>query len=93
VAAVQRRCLTSSTLISFLLNIGVHQQGHLGGAVVSALATGLKVCGFEAGQCYGFLRVIKIRSTPSFEWEVKPEVPCRKVLQHVKDLSKSHGDD
>jgi len=36
--------------------------------------------------------VIKIRSTPSFGWEVKPEVPCRKILWHVKDLLKSHGD-
>jgi hypothetical protein len=27
---------------------------------------------------------IKIRSTPSFGWEVNPEVPCRKIL-HVKD--------
>jgi len=35
---------------------------------------------------------IKIRSTPSFGWEVKPEVPCRKILRHVKDLLKSHGD-
>jgi hypothetical protein len=32
----------------------------------------------------------KFRCTPSFEWEVK--VPCRKILWHVKDLLKSHGD-
>jgi hypothetical protein len=31
-------------------------------------------------------------STPSFEWEVKPKVPCHKILQHVKDLLKSHGE-
>jgi hypothetical protein len=47
--------------------------------------------GFEPGQGDGFLRAIKIRSTPSFEREVKPEVP-RKILRHVKDLLKSHGD-
>jgi hypothetical protein len=29
--------------------------------------------------------VIKVCSTPSFGWEVKPEVPCRKILRHVKD--------
>jgi hypothetical protein len=40
--------------------------GHLGGVVVSALATGLKGCWFEPGQGDDFLRVIKIRSTPSF---------------------------
>jgi hypothetical protein len=30
--------------------------------------------------------VIKIRSTHSFGWEVKQEVPCHKILQYVKDL-------
>jgi hypothetical protein len=33
----------------------------------------------------GFLRAIKIRSTASFGGEVKPSVPCRKILRHVKD--------
>jgi hypothetical protein len=42
----------------------------LGGLVVSVLATGPKVRGFD-----GFLRVIKIRS-PYFGGEVKPSVPC-----------------
>jgi hypothetical protein len=37
----------------------------LGGVVVSVLATGPKGCGFKPGQGDGFLRVIKIRSTPS----------------------------
>jgi hypothetical protein len=40
-------------------------DGHLGVLVVSVLATGPKGCGFEPGQGNGFLRVIKIRSTPS----------------------------
>jgi hypothetical protein len=61
--------------------------------VFSMLATEPKGCGFEPGQCDGFLRAIKIRSTPFFGWEAKPEVPCRKVLRHVKDLFKSHGDE
>jgi hypothetical protein len=39
--------------------------GRLGGVVVSLLSTGPKVCRFEPGQGDGFLRVIKIRSTPS----------------------------
>jgi hypothetical protein len=51
--------------------------------VVSVLATGPKGRGFEPGQGDGFLRAIKIRSTLSFGWEIKPEVPCRKILQHV----------
>jgi hypothetical protein len=32
----------------------------------------------------GFLRVINIRSTPSFGGEVKPEASYCKILQHVK---------
>jgi hypothetical protein len=63
-----------------------------GGAVVSVLATGLKSCEFEPGKGVGFLRAIKIRSTPSLGWEVKPEVPYGKILQHIKDLLKSHWD-
>jgi hypothetical protein len=54
--------------------------------VVSVPATGPKCCGFEPGQDDGFLRAIKIRSTPSFGWEVKLEVPCRKILRH--DISR-----
>jgi hypothetical protein len=33
----------------------------------------------------GHLGAIKIRSTPYFRREVKPEFPCRKILWHVKD--------
>jgi hypothetical protein len=61
--------------------------------VVSVLATGPKGCGFEPDQGSQFLRAIEIRSTPSFGWEVKPEIPCRKILRHVKDVLKSHGDE
>jgi hypothetical protein len=56
----------------------------LGGLVDSMTATGPKGLGFKPGQGDKFLRAIKIRSTPSFGWEVKPEVPCRKILRHVK---------
>jgi hypothetical protein len=64
----------------------------LDGVVVSVPATGPKGRGFDPGQGDGFLRAIKIRSTPSFGLEVKPEVSCRKILRHVKDLFKSHRD-
>jgi hypothetical protein len=63
----------------------------LGGVVVSVLATGPKVCGFEPNQGDEFLRAIKVRSTPSFRWDVKPEVSCRKILRRVKEFLKSHG--
>jgi hypothetical protein len=56
-----------------------------GGVVVSVLATGPKGRGFKPGWGDGFLRVMKVRSTPSFAWEVKPEVPCHTILWHVKD--------
>jgi hypothetical protein len=52
--------------------------------VVSVLATGPKGRGFKPGRVDGFFKAIKIRSTPSFQWDVKPEVPCRKILWHVK---------
>jgi hypothetical protein len=58
----------------------------------SCAATGSKGGGFEPGQGDEFLRAIKILSTPSFGWEIKPEVPCRNILRHVKYLLKSHGD-
>jgi hypothetical protein len=57
------------------------------GVVVSVLATGPKGHGLKPGQGDGFLRVIKICSTPSFRWEVNPEAPCHKILRHVKDPS------
>jgi hypothetical protein len=60
------------------------------GVVVSVLATGHKGCGFEPGQGDGYLRAIKIRSTLSLEWEVKAEVPCRKILRHLKISWESH---
>jgi hypothetical protein len=64
---------------------GSKQVCRLGGVVVSVLAIGPKDRGLKPGRGDGFLRATKIRSTPSFGWEVKPEVACRKILRHVKD--------
>jgi hypothetical protein len=61
------------------------RSSRLGGVVVSVFATGPKGHAFKHGRGDGFLRAIKIRRTPSFGCEVKPEVPCRKILRHVKD--------
>jgi hypothetical protein len=44
----------------------VKEYNRLGGVVVSVLAPGPKGRGFEPSQVNGFLRAIKIRSTPSF---------------------------
>jgi hypothetical protein len=48
---------------------------HLGGVVVSVLTTGLNGCGFEPGLGNGFLRAIKICSTPSCQMGSKAEGP------------------
>jgi hypothetical protein len=48
----------------------LHQRKRrLGDVVVSVLATGPKGCEFQPGQGDGFLRAIKIRSTPSFGYK------------------------
>jgi hypothetical protein len=57
---------------------------HLSGVVVGVLTTRPKNRGFKPSRGDGFLRVIKIRSTLSFEQEGKLEVPCRKILWHVE---------
>jgi hypothetical protein len=52
--------------ISFLpITLYLSHICHLGGVVVSVLATGPKGCGFEHSQGNGFLMAIKIHSTPS----------------------------
>jgi hypothetical protein len=52
--------------------------------VVDVLATRPQGHVFKPCQGDGILRAINVRSTPSFEWEVKTEVPCLKILWHVK---------
>jgi hypothetical protein len=44
--------------------------------------------GLNPAEAKDFFRVIKIRSTPSFRGEVKPEAPCRKILLYVKNTCK-----
>jgi hypothetical protein len=63
----------------------INMYCHLGGVVVSVIATGPKGHGFKTGQGDGFLRAI-IHRTYSFRREVKLEAPCHKFLRHVKSL-------
>jgi hypothetical protein len=71
----------------------------VGGLMVSVLASEPKVHGFRPGRRQRILRAIEIRSTTSFVGKVKPSVPFRKILQHVKEpyeyeickISSSHG--
>jgi hypothetical protein len=52
------------------------------------------VAGQKPGQGDGFLRAIKIRSTPSSRMGSKAgRSPCRKILRHVKELLKSRRDE
>jgi hypothetical protein len=60
--------------------------------VVSVLAIGPKGHRFEPGEGDGFLRAIKFHSAPSCQMGSKAGGPIRKILRHVKDLLKSHGD-
>jgi hypothetical protein len=57
----------------------------LGGLVVSVLAIWRKVRGLKPARGRCTLRVKQIRSTTSFGGEVKPSVPCRMILRHVKE--------
>jgi hypothetical protein len=59
-------------------------DSRLGGVVVSVLAIVPKDRGFKTGRGDALLSAIKILNTPSFGWEVNPEVPC-KILWHVKN--------
>jgi hypothetical protein len=57
--------------------------------VVSRLAIGPNVRGFKADRGrWIFNGDKKIFSAPSFGGEVKPSVPCHKILRHVKNPSK-----
>jgi hypothetical protein len=56
--------------------------------MVNVLAIGPNVHWSKPSQGDGFLRAINIRSTPSSEGVVKLDVPCHKILQHVKELNK-----
>jgi hypothetical protein len=59
--------LSSGISVNIVSGYGLDYRaiGRLGGVVASVLATGSKDCVFEPGQGSGFLRAIKIRSTPS----------------------------
>jgi hypothetical protein len=59
----------------------------LGGVMVIVLAIGPKVRGVKPGRSYGFLRAIKIHSTPLFGGEVKPSAPYRKIYGMLKNLA------
>jgi hypothetical protein len=82
--------LTNYLIMDYLLVL--YTGSRFGGVVIGVLVTGPRVCWFEPDRSDWFLMAIKIRSTPTFVWEIKPEIPRRNILRQVKDLLKSHGD-
>jgi hypothetical protein len=56
----------------------------LGGVMVSVLAIGPKVCGFNPGRGRWIFKGDKIRNAPSFRGKVKPLVPYRKMYGFLK---------
>jgi hypothetical protein len=52
--------------------------------MVSVLAIGTKVRGFNPGRGDGFLKAIKILSTPSFGGKINWSTLCLKILRYVK---------
>jgi hypothetical protein len=52
--------------------------------MVCVLAVRSKVRGFKHSRGVGFLRAIKIRNTPPFADEVKPEAKRREISWNVK---------
>jgi hypothetical protein len=57
----------------------------LSGVKVSVLAIGPKFHRFKPSRGDGFLRAIKVRSTPSFGGELTSSAPCHKISRHVKN--------
>jgi hypothetical protein len=58
----------------------------LGGVMVIVLAIGPKVRGFKPGLGQWIFKGEKIRSTTSFEGEVKLSAPCCKILWQIEDF-------
>jgi hypothetical protein len=67
-------------------------QVAVNGLVVMVLAIEPKSRRFTPDPGRWFLSVIRIRSTTSFGGQVKPSVPHRKILQHVKKRYEYEGD-
>jgi hypothetical protein len=76
---------------AFYNSFCVTSSCRLCGVVVSVLATGPKVRGFEPCQSDGFLRDINTRSTPSSRMGIKAGGPCSKILRHVRTLEVPRG--
>jgi hypothetical protein len=70
ITEIRRNSNSVTEILCYFISIfnikDLYCGSRLDGVVVSVLAAGPKGCGFEPGQGDGFLRAIKIRSTPYF---------------------------
>jgi hypothetical protein len=57
----------------------------LSGLVVACLQFGPRFVGSNPAENDGFLKATKIGSIIYFGGEVKPSIPCHKILCHVKE--------
>jgi hypothetical protein len=76
--------------MSLIRNIATYLRSsfsRLGGVAVSVLATGPKGRGFKSGRGDGFLRAIKIHSTPSFGWEISQKPHVLRFYGMLKNLA------
>jgi hypothetical protein len=73
-----------STIFCISTTTGDILGRRLGYVMVSVIPVGPEVSGFSPGRSRWIFKGDKIRGTPSFGGEVKPEAPCRKNLRHLK---------
>jgi hypothetical protein len=64
----------------------------LGGLVVACLPLDPRFMGSNPTKDDGFLSAIRIYSTGSFRGEIKPYVPCRKILRQLRNLTRYERD-
>jgi hypothetical protein len=71
--------------------INMQVGSRLYGVMASLLTIGPKFRGFKPRRGYRFLMAIKFSSMTSFGLEVKPSVPCRKILRRVNGIYVHEG--
>jgi hypothetical protein len=86
IVGLQKRLNAILVSCYILTTYSMSDVSRLSGKMVSLLVIIPKGRGFKPGRGDGFLRAIKIRSTPSFGGEVKPDFVVRfyGILNHFQ---------
>jgi hypothetical protein len=69
-----------------------HHRENLKSHMVVCLPLDPSLNGAKLSEDNGFLRMMIICNTASFRGEVKPSVPCHKILRHIKESHKYQKD-